>query len=65
MKIYKEGGLTYYSPREVKLNKDTKGILSKTASGHIHMDLYDKYGPKGDSLEFAGKLISGVFDLFK
>jgi len=66
MKIDKKGGMTVYSSKEIRLNRDTIGVLSKTKSGHIHMDLYDKgKGPTGCSVEFGADLFSGVLDLFK
>jgi hypothetical protein len=65
MKIYKEGGMTSYAPKVIKLNPDTKGVLTKIAKDHIHMDIYGKKGPTGSSMDFAPKLISGVLDLFK
>jgi len=66
MKISKKGGTSVYSAKEIKLNRDTIGILSKTKNGHIHMDLADKgKGPNGCSVEFGADLFSAVVDLFR
>ena len=66
MKIYKQNGLTSYAPKKIKLNKSEIGVLSKTKSGHIHMDFYHKNrGPDGSSIEFAGNLLSSVLNLLK
>ncbi|MCL2804993.1 MAG: hypothetical protein FWD26_03540 [Treponema sp.] len=66
MKTYKHGGHSEYAPREIHLNRNDIGVLSKTKSGHIHMDFYEKgKGPNGSSMEFAGDLLGAVISLFK
>jgi hypothetical protein len=66
MEIYKHGGFSVHSPKEVKLNRDTIGILSKLKDGRIHMDFAEKgKGPDGSSLEFPAEFFSEVLGWFK
>ncbi|GHT92648.1 hypothetical protein FACS1894140_4980 [Spirochaetia bacterium] len=66
MKLYKEGGLTVYCAKELRLNRHQTGVLSKKGDGTIHMDIYQNgKGPTGTTVEFGPKLLDGVLDLFK
>ena len=65
MKIHKEGGLTVYSPKEIKLNRSEKGVITKMKNGQFHMDIYNKKGPMGSSVEFGGSLFNSVLELLK
>jgi hypothetical protein len=66
MKLYKEGGLTAYCPKEIKLNQNKTGVLSKLNDNILHMDIYrNGKGLTGTSVEFGVKLLDGVLDLFK
>jgi len=65
MKIYKEGGLTVFCPKEIKLNRHEKGFLSKTKDGRFHMDIYGRKGPAGSSVDFGSNLLDSVLKLLK